>query len=214
MTTQNRTNTVLTLAAVAMVTLVLTATSANAESISVASYAYGANPESVPQSNFASLLDPGTVQLADGVIATNWNTDPNVGFRNDADNGAPQPRVTFDLGELYNVATVDIWSVEAFGATNESVSISSSTDGVAFSAPVVVNPIVWTASGNGDTMTSVDLTSLPAGQFYQVDVFDPGQWMMLSEFQFDGTSAIPEPSTFILAALGLLGLMGFRRRRK
>ena len=76
----------------------------------------------------------------EGDLKRGWNDFTNVGFRNDSDNGNPQPRVTFDLGGAFNVATVDVFSVTAFSALDESISISSSTDGVNFSAPVVVNP--------------------------------------------------------------------------
>ena len=40
-----------------------------------------------------------------------------------------------------------------------------------------------------------------------------GDWLTLKEGQY-GWSVIPEPSTFVLAALGLLGLLGFGRRRR
>ncbi len=220
MTTRFRPRFLLTLAAVALVTVAIT--SAQAAPITVSAYTYGANSESQPQSNFVTLLDPGNVQLTDGVIATSWNTDPNVGFRNDSDNGQPQPRITFDLGGPFSVAAVDIWSLDAFGNPDESVSISSSTDGVTFSAPVTVDPIAWNSSGNGDRTVSVDVSALPDGQFLQVDVFDPNQWLMLSELQFDGTAAttgggavVPEPAS--IAIWSLLGLClagyGYRRRR-
>ena len=150
-----RTTCALILAVVTMASLVFTTNSANAATITPTSYVYGANAESLPQSgpptNNPNLGDAGNTRLTDGVIATAWNTDPNVGFRNDAENGNPQPRVTFDLGGLHSLTTVDVWSLAAFGNANESVSISSSTDNVLFSAPVVVNPIVWTPSGGGDT---------------------------------------------------------------
>jgi hypothetical protein len=122
------------------------------------------------------------------VIATGWTDVQNVGFAQSPDNGIAQPRVTIDLGGLYDVSRVDVWSMGAFGeGDNESVSISSSTDGVSFSAPVVVNAIVWTASGPGDATTwAVDVSSLPAGQFYQLEFFDTDQWMMLNEIELKG----------------------------
>lgn len=202
----------------ALAALALTASSAQGALIAVSGYVYGTNAESQPQpTSFqgGAISDVGNVKLTDGVFATGtWNDGTNVGFRNDAENGNPQPRVTLDLGSLHTVSTVDIWTVTAFLASNESASISSSVDGVTFSAPVSVNPIIWTDGFTNTNLRqgSIDVSTLPDGQFYRVDVFDPAQWMMINEIQLDGVPAVvPEPSSAILVALG--GLALFRRRR-
>ena len=186
------------LAAVAMTGFALTVATTTAAPITVSSYTYGANAESQPQpTSFqgGTISDVGNVKLTDGTLATGtWNDGTNVGFRNDTDNGNPQPQVTFDLGADYDVVTVDIWSVTAFLGSNESVSISSSTDGVTFSTPVTVNPIAWTGGfTNSDLQKgSIDVSSLPSGQFIRVEVFDSGQWMMINEIQFDGAPSGPD----------------------
>ncbi len=130
--------------------LALVASSASATLITVDSYVYGTNPESQPQpTNFqsGSISDVGNLKLTDGNLATgSWNDGRNVGFRNDSpDTGLPQPRITFDLGAAYDVSTIHIWTVLSFLGGDESVTISSSIDGVSFSATTVtVDPIVWT----------------------------------------------------------------------
>ena len=209
-----------TLAAIAAIAAIagfaLAATSANA-ALTVSSYTYDSAAESQPQpTSFQSGLisDVGDIKLTDGAFATGtWNDGTNVGFRNDADNGAPQPRIVFDLGGLHNMTTVDIWTVTTFLSSTESVSISSSTDNVSFSTPVVVDPIIWTGGFTNTNLRqgSIDVSSLPAGQYYQVDVFDDAQWMMINEVEFTGT-AVPEPAT--TALLGLGGLALILRRRK
>lgn len=199
-----------------MAGLAFSAASANAAAIVVSSYTYGTNAESQPQpTSFQSGLisDVGNVKLTDGQLATGtWNDGTNVGFRNDAENGNPQPRVIFDLGSAYTVAAVDVFSVTAFLSSTESVSISSSADGLTFSAAITVNPLVWSGGFTNTNLqqASVDTSSLPAGQFYQLDFFDPAQWMMINEIEFDGT-AVPEPSAAVL--LSLCGLALLRRRR-
>ncbi len=175
--------------------------------ISVSSYSYGANPESQPQpTNFQSGLisDVDNLKLTDGLFATGgWNDGRNVGFRNDTDNGLPQPRVTFDLGAAYDVSTIHIWTVTSFLEHTESVTISSSTDGVSFSATTVtVDPIVWTGGFTNSNLrrASIDVSALPGGRFFQVDIFDKGQWMMINEVEFAGSPSGPDLTPPTLAS--------------
>ena len=200
-----------------ILTIVLAASPAQGALVAVSGYVYATNAESQPQStNFVGgvLSDVGNVKLTDGVLATgSWNDGTHVGFRNNVDNGNPQPRVTFDLGVIHSVSTVDIWTVIAFNAGNESAVISSSVDGVTFSSPVTVDPIIWTGGfANANLQQgSIDVSSLPDGRFYRIDIFDPAEWVMINEIQFDGTVAVPEPSASILLGLGVL-VLGRRRR--
>ena len=199
-----------------ILTIVLTASPAQGALLAVSDYVYATNLESQPQptnSLFGLLSDVGNVKLTDGVLATGtWNDGTHVGFRNNSDNGNPQPRVTFDLGLLHRVFTVDIWTVTAFNAGNESALISSSVDGVTFSSPITVDPIIWNGGfANANLQRgSIDVSTLPDGQFYRVDVFDPAEWVMINEIQFDGIP-VPEPSATILLGLGAL-VLGRRRR--
>ena len=214
---------VMTLAIVAVASMAFTMSSSNAALINGVTYVYGGNAESQPQSatfQGGVIADLNTSKLTDGQLATGgWNDGKNVGFRNDSDNGNPQPRVTFDVGGMFDMNAIDVYTVSAFLSNTESVSVSSSTDGNSYSAPVVVNPLVWSGgfANSGLRKATVDVSSLPTGQFYQVDFFDPAQWMMINEVEFDGDAAtggnaVPEPATATLALLGLGGLMMRRRR--
>ena len=201
-----------------ILTIVLTASPAQGALVVVSGYVYATTAESQPQPTSllgGVLSDVGNVKLTDGVLGTgNWQDGKNVGFRNiGGDSGNPQPRVTFDLGLLHTVSTVDIWTVIAFNAGNESASISSSVDGVTFSSPVTVDPIIWTGGFANANLErgSIDVSSLPDGRFYRVDIFDPAEWVMINEIQFDGTAVVPEPSAAILLGLGAL-VLGRRRR--
>ena len=101
-----------------ILTIVLTASPAQGALVVVSGYVYATTAESQPQpTTFVGgvLSDVGNVKLTDGVLATgSWDDGKHVGFRNNSDNGNPQPRVTFDLGVIHTVSTVDIWTVIAF----------------------------------------------------------------------------------------------------
>jgi hypothetical protein len=193
--------------------LALTASSANA-ALTVTSYTYDA--AGVPINTTASIADPGNLKLTDGVYPISaWSDGANVGWK---DGSAAQklvgkPSVTFNLGGLVDLTTVDIWTEEQFRDTTESVTISSSTDGSTWGATTVaIANINWVDQGAtyGDKVT-IDVSSLPTGQYYKMVFVDSGQWTFLTEVDFEG-SAVPEPST--TALLGLGGLALILRRRK
>lgn len=200
-----------TLAAIAG--LALTATNTQAASIMVSSYTYEAG--GVPQGGQTSLYDAGNSKLTDGNYPiSNWNDGTNVGFANgsNAQKAVGKPSVTFDLGGLFDLTSVDIWSEEQFTNGEESVTISSSTDGLTWSPTTVADSLDFIDQGAvyGDKVT-VGVSSLATGRYFKMVFADSGQWMMLTEIDFEGT-AVPEPSTFAL--LGLAGLVFLLRRQR
>jgi plastocyanin len=72
------------------------------------------------------------------------------------------------------------------GKSTVAVSISSSSDGVNFSAPLEVDPLLWVDGFPNANLrqASVDVSSLPGGKFYRLDFFDPAQWNMINEVVF------------------------------
>ena len=194
--------------AAAMGSLAL-ATSANA-ALTVTSYTYDA--AGVQPGGQTVLEDPGNLKLTDGVYPiSGWNDGTNVGFIGGSA-GQLKPGVTFDLGGQVDLMTIDVWTEEQFAYGSESVTISSSVNGSTWSATTVADTLAWVDQGAvfGNKVT-IDVSSLPTGQFYKMDFIEPGQWMMITEVDFEG-SAVPEPTT--TALLGLGGLALIMRRRK
>ena len=198
------------LAAVAMTGLTLTVSPSSAAPIAISSYTYdaaGVQPGGQP-----SLFDAGNLKLTDGVYPiSGWSDGTNVGFIGGSA-GQLKPGVTFDLGGLFDLTTIDVWTEEQFAYGSESVTISSSVNGSTWSATTVADTLAWVDQGAvfGNKVT-IDVSSLPTGQFYKMDFIEPGQWMMITEVDFEG-SAVPEPTT--TALLGLGGLALIMRRRK
>jgi hypothetical protein len=71
-------------------------------------------------------------------------------------------------------------------------------------------------NGGGDFGPTETIPLGFTAQWFAIDVntnYGAADWTALAELQFIEGEAIPEPGTFAIAALGLLGLMGIRRRR-
>ncbi|MFT5108333.1 MAG: hypothetical protein ACI9UA_003977, partial [Pseudoalteromonas tetraodonis] len=172
----------------------LTVDAATTGPIAVASYVYGANAASQPQPTSwqnGTISDVGNVKLSDGQLATgSWNDGTHVGFRNDTDDGNPQPRVTFDLGGLYDVSTIEVFSNTAFAAL-DSVEVATSTDGTNFDPPT--SSTLSFSSVSGDlTRATLDVSALGDATHYRLDFFENQQWSMINEIQFNGGPGGPD----------------------
>jgi len=140
-----------------------------------------------------------------------WSVDPN-------------PTITFDLGEAYNLGGIYIWNGnQAFDASHIQRGVNQfefhiSTDGGAsYSLSKTFTLAVSPLPGSAISAQSFDLSGLNGVTHAKIRVLSThnspaggGDYASLSEVMFTGV-AIPEPSAALLCGLGLLGIL--RRRR-
>jgi len=147
-----------------------------------------------------------------------WSTNGDFGVPNDT----PPAQITYDLGDNYTLSGLHVWNYNEIGQSARganSVTISVSPTGLTGD---LVSLGVFTfveATGLGYLGAAVPLGSsslLDNVRLVRFDIatnFGGTDFVGLSEVQFDGV-VIPEPSSLLLAGLGMLGLAGYGRRRK
>lgn len=176
--------------------LALAVTSAHAATINIDGYVIATGAGVIVPSG-APWSDATGMELNDNVTdpATTSNT---VGWDY---NGGDRPLVTFDLGGVYDLNTIQVYSRTSNG-TITSIDISTSLDDSTYSA---VTSYAYSApSGTINVSPEADARYV---RFTPISA----DWSMISEVDFDGT-LVPEPST--TALLGLGGLALILRRRK
>ena len=73
---------------------------------------------------------------------------------------------------------------------------------------------VFTDDSLPTSLTLSDFTDTSVVRSIRVVGLTPGGMSQIDEGQLTSLVLVPEPSTFVLAALGLLGLLGRRRRQR
>ena len=190
----------------------------HAAPIAVSSYTYDANPPG-PYFN----LDAEHTRLKDGVIPTSTNfidalnDGKHVGFGG----ATPNPRITFDLGARYDLATIALsfWndSVNYQGLRDDlgdRLWISVSTDNITYSTEVVYRPFTGTL---GQEVTSSMTVTGMTGRYARLRIENPVGYLtdpnpmsgdtrnfMLSEVALTGTLA-PLPSHTLTYTAGSNG---------
>lgn len=171
------------------------------------------------KSTDGQLLAGGTGDLTDGVVATRgWasvekvaGTGPYVGWHRDA---TPLVSIDFHFDGFYDIDSLAIHADDANGKGSvslpASVRISWAGGSASFDVqdPPSASPLWLTFSGLGITDASE----------INLQLTHRTKWIFVDEVRFDGTMVsqlrngqIPEPPTFALAGLALLGLRTLRR---
>jgi len=174
--------------------------------VAVSSYSY---PAAIPGSG-GNYADPSFTKLTDDAaqIHAVWPTGgvdigPLAGWLNS------DMSVTFNFASPQNIDTVVAYLADSDGSAGVGLPshINLSTTGGFSQNFVVTNPagsgstVPLAMSGLGITTDNITLTAARAHE-----------WTMATEVEF--YAPIPEPGSFLLAALGLVGLAFFARRRR
>ena len=168
--------------------------------------------------------------LADGEIAAAASgglVTPLLGIRGGGN--APPVEIIFDLDGQFTISDFVIGTVVSTGANNnppDDVTISYSTTGTdagdfgsaqfydlkGMFGPLANGHHDMPLVGSGTSARYVKF-AFDGGSMAEPGGSDPNEKYMFDEITINGT-LVPEPSTFLLAALGLLGLLGWGRRRR
>ncbi|MBX3485457.1 PEPxxWA-CTERM sorting domain-containing protein [Phenylobacterium sp.] len=129
----------------------------------------------------------------------------------------PGAVLEMDLGAIFNVLTLALWTDEYWGAG--AVTIATSTDGVSFADVGSGVPTDW-ATGPQDYPADVFALTPSAARYVRLTLSDcppplsaPDGGCGLGEIAFEVTT-VPEPATWGLMIMGFaaLGLAARRRR--
>lgn len=133
--------------------------------------------------------------------------------------------ITFDFGSTTDIGLVKIWNYSetgTIGAVNTTtrglsqIELFQSDDGLVFTSLGLFN-LTEAPQGNSVTHNVIDLTGLGVNaRFIRLDansVFNVNNGFYgLAEVRFFGV-VVPEPSTAMLAMLGIAGMVARRRRQ-
>ena len=153
-----------------------------------------------------AALTGGKGDLTDGIIASgNWfvveapaGNGPYVGW-------TLNPTITFHWNSAVSINSVTFYLDDADGAGGVNAPESIVIDGNIFNVaePAGSAPFSYTASGLSFSGTDLVVT-----------LQRKNQWVFLSEVEFAGAQAVPEPETLALVMVGLGTMVMCTRRRK
>ncbi len=144
------------------------------------------------------------------------------------------PSITYNLGSAYNVSTLRVWNYDEYlsqqlGAKDVEVYAGLDVNQLTLRGAIQLAEAPGDSSTVAQNFTALDLSNvqyvkLAIGSNWDGAVFDgtgavvgaDGRGLVgLSEVRFEGTSAVPEPSTLVLFGVAVASMLfyGWRKRR-
>jgi hypothetical protein len=145
-----------------------------------------------------AVIDDGPGNTNNITVANVVNNSGNANAVIEINFPSPETRIGYGYAVLLSTATPAGTTVEVFNAANQSLG---------FLSPAISNPDPMFAGGFWGVKSDVGFvranvtftTAAPASAFDNL------------RYEFVGADVTPEPSTFVLSAVSLLGLAGWRR---
>jgi hypothetical protein len=179
------------------------------------------------------------IGASDSLADTGIAADGGTRFGDWLTSSTPGQSITYNLGGSYNVSDLLIWNYNQYGFTSvgaNSVTILSSTTGLAgsfslvgtvqFDQVAIVAPLGTPAQDAPDAGnqpndgydTPAQILPVDISNAHYVELVINSNWGFgggltgFNEVNFVG-EAVPEPSTYAMLALGLVGLIAWQRKR-
>ncbi|MCA9246691.1 MAG: PEP-CTERM sorting domain-containing protein [Planctomycetales bacterium] len=164
-------------------------------------------------------FDPTSTHASSGSNVNSWVTNAPGGGGSDYLAVAGPAVLTFDLGGTFALAEVNVWNYAQSNGGNQArdITLTFSNSGTSgpFSNPVNIQLALDSAGAIDAQSFSFATTAANAVRFTITDNYfgfaSGGDRIGLGEVKFG--NFVPEPSTFVLFGLGVLGLVCRRSRR-
>jgi hypothetical protein len=132
-------------------------------------------------------------------------------------NAATTGNVDFTLGGFYAIDSFAIWALVSTNAHNiENFTLLASNDASFTSTTTLGNFTPTYSSGSPIPATVVDFTMTTAS-YFRLEITSnnggPDAGFKEAAFGFE-TSAAPEPSSLLMAGIGIVSVLGYRLRRR